>query len=146
MAYKSRAKRMGEALKCAYVAKEEIERLFSEYEDKTSDLEEDSIPEELKELYVTDINNQIGNAQDGISDLEELRDELQNWLDSLPENLQQGSKADELNEAIDELDTGIYELENLNQINDISEAEDASQSIDDALNSFDNVSFPRMFG
>jgi hypothetical protein len=54
-----------------------------------------------------------------------LRDELQNWLDNLPENLQQGSKADELQSAISELDAAISGLE---------EAESASPD------------FPVMFG
>jgi prefoldin subunit 5 len=57
--------------------------------------------------------------------MEELRDELQNWLDNLPENLQQGSKADELQSAISELDAAISGLE---------EAESASPD------------FPVMFG
>ena len=35
--------------------------------------------------------------------VEELRDELQSWRDNLPENLQSGSKAEELDEAISNL-------------------------------------------
>ena len=35
---------------------------------------------------------------------EELQEELQDWLDNMPENLQQSSKAEELQEAIDQLD------------------------------------------
>ena len=44
----------------------------------------------------------IGRGRDQI---EELRDELQDWLDGMPENLQESSKAEQLQEAIDELDT-----------------------------------------
>jgi predicted translin family RNA/ssDNA-binding protein len=37
-------------------------------------------------------------------EIDSLRDELQNWLDNLPENLQSGSKAEELEEAISRLE------------------------------------------
>ncbi len=43
--------------------------------------------------------------------IEELRYELQSWLDNLPENLQAGSKAEELESAIDELETVLNGLE-----------------------------------
>lgn len=42
---------------------------------------------------------------------EELKDELQNWLDNLPEPLQGGEKANELEEAISNLEEMIYNLE-----------------------------------
>lgn len=48
-----------------------------------------------------------GLVEDAKSEAEELRDELQNWLDGLPENLQGGGKADELQPAIDELETFV---------------------------------------
>jgi len=48
---------------------------------------------------------------DAKSQIEELRDELQNWLDGMPENLQASSKADELDNAISELDGVISSLE-----------------------------------
>jgi len=43
-------------------------------------------------------------VSDAFSGMEELKDELQNWLDNMPENMQQGSKADQLNEAIDAIE------------------------------------------
>lgn len=52
-----------------------------------------------------------GKASEAKADIEELRDELQNWLDNLPENLQSGTKADALQTAIDELETAISQLE-----------------------------------
>jgi hypothetical protein len=52
-----------------------------------------------------------GSISDAKTEAEELRDELQNWLDGLPENLQNGSKADALNEAISNLDTFIQSAE-----------------------------------
>jgi len=50
----------------------------------------------------------IGEA---IGEIEELRDELQSWLDGLPENLQSGSKADMLQEAITALEDCLSNLE-----------------------------------
>jgi len=48
---------------------------------------------------------------DAKAQAEELRDELQDWRDNLPENLQQGSKADEIQSAIDSLEEFINSLE-----------------------------------
>lgn len=64
-------------------------------------------------------------ASNAKNTMEELRDELQSWLDGMPENMQSGSKADQLNDAISELDTIVGSLE---------EVEGAS------------VEFPGMFG
>ena len=50
-------------------------------------------------------------ASDAKSIAEELRDELQNWYDNLPENLQSGTKADELQSAIDELESFVSNLD-----------------------------------
>lgn len=66
-----------------------------------------------------------GLVSEAHSQFEELRDELQNWLDNLPENLQSSQKADDLNAAIDELD---------NLISSCDEIEGA------------DVEFPGMFG
>lgn len=49
-------------------------------------------------------------VQDAFSGMSELKEELESWRDNLPENLQNGSKADELNEAIDIID-GVYEID-----------------------------------
>ena len=45
--------------------------------------------------------NRIAGAVD---DIECLREELEGWLENMPEDLQGGSKADELEEAITSLD------------------------------------------
>lgn len=52
-----------------------------------------------------------GQLEDAKTQLEELRDELQGWYDNLPENLQSGAKADELQEAIDGLESAIDQAE-----------------------------------
>jgi hypothetical protein len=45
------------------------------------------------------------------SDAQSLRDELQDWLDNLPENLRDGDKASQLEEAISQLDEFISNCE-----------------------------------
>lgn len=45
--------------------------------------------------------------------VEELRDEMEAWKDSIPENLQNGDKANEVQEAYDALETLQGDLENL---------------------------------
>jgi len=50
----------------------------------------------------------LSDLSDCMSEVECLRDELQEWLDNMPENLQGGAKADELENAISQLDE-IYE-------------------------------------
>lgn len=59
----------------------------------------------------TRFDEAIGLVTDAKSQMEELRDELQTWLDNLPENLQSSNKADMLQSAIDELETAINSLE-----------------------------------
>lgn len=50
------------------------------------------------------VESAVTDAQSGA---EELRDELQEWFDNMPENLQNGSKAEEIQEAIDALEDVI---------------------------------------
>ena len=57
---------------------------------------------------------------------ENLKGELQEWLDNMPENLQQSAKAEELQEAIDAIDSVI-------------------SSIEEAESNCGDVSFPGMF-
>jgi len=50
------------------------------------------------------ITTTVGTAiDDAVTIIEELRSELQDWLDGMPENLQASSKAEELQESIDGL-------------------------------------------
>ncbi len=46
-----------------------------------------------------------------VMEMEELKSELDDWLDNMPENLQGSQKAGELEEAIDQLDEIIISLE-----------------------------------
>jgi len=54
------------------------------------------------------------------AEMEELRDELQSWLDNIPENLSSGSKAEELETAISELDDLLSEIEGVDFDRDVS--------------------------
>lgn len=49
-------------------------------------------------------------------EIEVLRDELQNWLDNLPEGLQSSNKSDTLQEAIDNLEEVVDALETIEGI------------------------------
>jgi hypothetical protein len=70
----------------------------------------------------------LGEARDEVESarmiIEELKGEMENWKESIPENLQNGAKADEVQESIDALETLNSELENID---------------------FDSVNFPSMF-
>lgn len=52
----------------------------------------------------------IGEAK---SELESLKEELEEWKNNLPENLQSGSKAEELDEAVSSLEDIIGDMETL---------------------------------
>jgi len=52
-------------------------------------------------------------VDDARSIVEELKDEMESWYDSIPENLQQGDKANEVESAKDALDNLQSELENI---------------------------------
>lgn len=55
------------------------------------------------------VEDLISSAQ---GEIESLKDELQSWYDNLPESFQNGSKGDQLTEAIDQLDsTNVDQLE-----------------------------------
>lgn len=49
----------------------------------------------------------IGGIEESQSDIEVLRDELAEWFDNMPENLQASAKADELQEVIEMLEEVI---------------------------------------
>jgi len=65
----------------------------------------------------------LGTAKD---EVEALKDELQEWLDNMPENLQGSSKAEALEEAIGQLEATM-------------------DSIDEAIENAGSVEFPGMF-
>lgn len=64
------------------------------------------------------------SVEDATSDVEQLQQEMQDWYDSIPENLQQGEKANQVEEAANALETLHDELDNID---------------------WDSVEFPGMF-
>lgn len=52
-----------------------------------------------------------GLVDDAHTEFESLRDELQEWRDNMPENLQDGEKANQLDDVISELDDVISSCE-----------------------------------
>ena len=65
-------------------------------------------PAETRPQRFADAQSLVSNAK---SEFETLRDELQEWHDNMPEALQSSSKADELGEAVSQLDELIDLLE-----------------------------------
>lgn len=57
-----------------------------------------------------------GFVEDALTGAEELREELQNWNDNLPEGLQGGDKSSALEEAVGQLDEFISNAEQARDI------------------------------
>ena len=105
-----------------------LDKLITEVVEKVlvaTDIPIDKPRKYKRESRATRYSNAQSSISDGKGVFEELRDELQEWRDNLPENLQSGSKADALDEAISNLEQAI------------SSAEEA-EGVD--------VEFPGMFG
>lgn len=95
------------------VRKSSVEALAEAMKEKFGDgasfyVKDDTPPESRSERY--------GLAQSMVSDgkmeMESLREELQDWKDNLPENLQDSDKASQLEDAISSLDDVINDCEN----------------------------------
>jgi hypothetical protein len=68
-----------------------------------------------KSKYDVKINTNVEAAVgDSLSEFESLGEEMREWYDNMPENLQSGSKGDEVSEAVDA-------LENINTSIDVPE-------------------------
>ena len=72
-----------------------------------------SIQEEIEESAPKD-EEELSDLIESISSrIEDLRDECQDHLDNIPEQLQDGDAGQTLQERIDSLDDALYELENI---------------------------------
>lgn len=67
-----------------------------------------------------------GLVQDAMSEVEDLHSEIESWKDGLPENLQNGDKASELEECAAALDT-------------------IKDNLDSVMDEMGQVSFPGMY-
>jgi uncharacterized protein YukE len=92
--YMSRAKRLAEALGMIDTVVQGLNSMADDVRDG-------------REINPGRIEDFVNIISDSTSSVEELKEELENWYDNLPENFQNGMKGDELQEAIDALD-GIY--------------------------------------
>ncbi len=55
----------------------------------------------------------ISKVTEAKDEIESLRDELQEWRDNIPENLQDGEKANELDYAIDQIETVLTDIDSV---------------------------------
>lgn len=103
----------------------------SEFDKAISEAEENGKAEGLKDA-----------ANTFESELEELKDELQSWLDGMPENLQQSSKAEELESAISQLDEAVGSLSSVSD--DQDDLDDSIGFCREAIDNAESVEFPGM--
>lgn len=80
---------------------------------------------------IEDAQNALADAKDAIEALSEVREEYEEWQSSLPENLQQGTLAEKLDEVVG-LDTDTM----------TSSIEEVESSLDDAS----GMDLPKGFG
>lgn len=97
-----------------------LKKMFSEEEIKTQVEKVQKAPSSRAER----LSEAESEFESATSTVEELRDEMTEWKDSIPENLQGGNKYSEVEEAESALDDLINEMENID---------------------FSNVSFPSIF-
>lgn len=76
-----------------------------------------------------------------VSEIQSLMEELEEWKENMPENLQGGDKHDQLEEAIQNLQDIITELESL----DFSDKNEDADTIEAQAEALENVEFPGMF-
>lgn len=141
MGRKSRAKRLAEITDKLNTIQVEIENLIPKLDD-----DEEELPEDESAKLIEQINNLIGQIPDHVSLIEELKEEIESWKENLPENLQSSEKADKLDECAGTLEDGIYNLESVNDIEDLHDAQGVVDEMADAISTLEGVEFPTMFG
>ena len=88
---------------------------------------------EEKEVF----RNEVTEAK---SITETAMDEEQDYLDNLPENLQQSVRADDAQENIDDLSEAVYIMDNLNdEIDDIDYVSELEHEVGDAIDHIQNA-------
>ncbi len=81
------------------------------------------------------------------SEVENLRDEIQDWKDNIEEKFSATQKYSDLEECASTLDSAISEIESGNEeIDDVAELEQRIGSLESGVDGCDDVSFPGMFG
>lgn len=135
---KSRAKRAQEQCDNWSKASDLLVEVLSEYGEEFGTLRM-----EEKTKMVEAANGAIGDVDTSI--VEELKEEMESWRDSIPENLQGGNKYDEVSSACDALDAiDIGEL--ADEISEPEEIQGRIEALETAVQELgDSVEFPGMF-
>jgi len=154
----SRATRMDEALTPYRDLSAEIDDLVVDIRASLVDVSDGSAAG-ASENVDADLENQAKtliskfSALDS-SDLSTLKEEIETWRDNMEEKLSHTPKYEEVSECADELDNAISEIDSLSapEISSgctrddlVTALEECRDAIDNAVSGFDNVSFPRAF-
>ena len=75
----------------------------------------------------TRLSEAIAKIEEGLGEVTDLKDEMESWKDSIPENLQNGDKANQVSECFDNLEQG-------------------ESSLTEAVEQLQGVEFPGMMG
>jgi hypothetical protein len=103
------------------VVEKKLREAFGLQEASIFTVEKDTSPESRADRLA----EAAGLVTEALDRIQELQQEMQDWSDSIPENLQDGQKASDVQQTIDDLQDLIDNIEGLD---------------------FDNVSFPGMMG
>jgi hypothetical protein len=142
---------------------EEIERYSDDAQlvnvGGSTDVEDIEIPEAL----VSDWSDRLSAvaASPGLSmdDFEDLKGEMEEWLDNIPENLQGGTKYEEVSSCVDALDSLVGMEFEIPEMEDggagafmlkpfrvlIVDLEDAAENLEAVAAEAESVEFPGMF-
>jgi DNA repair exonuclease SbcCD ATPase subunit len=99
--------------------KGKLETMRSEFQDAVAQLK-------------TDYETRVEEAK---SEIENIRDAEQEYYDNMPESFQNGEKGEKAQEAVNELESALSELEG----DLLSELESLDLNIDEAVSSLDNA-------
>lgn len=162
--YKSRSKRREEATDWLKNAAEKLAEGVATLTQTILDAEKPNGGGEEKVRAAWSATKQLFDdantlIEDGKGVLEELHEEMLNWQESIPENLQSGDKYDQVSTAADELDSAVNVIVT-DLSTDIKPNEDFVEQIEtiidnanelveeatDAADQADGVEFPGMFG
>ncbi len=103
---------------------------------------ESDVSEEDKVKLANEIIGKIGYEE-----IENLRDEIQEWKDNIEEKFSATQKYSYLEECVSSLDNAVTEFEGADEeISDTSEIEERVEKLNTGLDHCDEVSFPGMFG
>ncbi len=94
------------------IRKETVEKLANNLKDKFGDNTSIRVTDNSPPASRADrLSQALGQVEDARSEVEALKDELQEWYDNLPEAFQGGEKGEQLQTAIDALEEITSELD-----------------------------------